>query len=197
MRRFSIVVTGTPGTGKTTLCRKVSEIMGWVHMDLGEFVIRKRLHLGYDRSRMSYIVDLARTKRQIVDTLKSGEGTYLLDGCFSHLVAPLRNTLGVVVLRTNPIKLLERLSKKPKRKALENAQAEALDVVLIESLTRFGKVYEIDTTDKLVDEVVDEFLRAYDSGFPPKFGVTNWLQELHDDGNFDKIFGRVACERRT
>lgn len=194
MKRNSIVVTGTSGTGKTTLCRKLSGTMGWVHIDLGEFVITRRLHLGYDRQRMSYVVDLLKAQRQVAEVLRNSKDMYLLDGCFSHLVAQPRKTFGVVVLRTNPLELLKRLSKKPKRKALENAQAEALDIVLVEALSRFGKVYEIDTTRKSVDEVVDEFLRAYEGGFPPRFGSTDWLQELHEQGDFEKIFGPVTLK---
>lgn len=192
MKKNSIVVTGTPGTGKTTLCRKISEVKGWVHIDLGEFVVTNGLYIGYDRKRGSYVVDLRSTRARVAKVLRGGDRTYLLDGCFSHLVTPLRTTFGVVVLRTNPLELLRRLSTRPKEKALENAQAEALDVILIETISKFGKAYEIDTTNRSVEEVAEKFLEAYESGFPPRFGLTNWLQELHDSGKFDVVFGRAS-----
>ena len=187
----SIVVTGTPGTGKTTLCRRISKITDFTHIDLGRYVVRNSLYVGYDENRSTYVVDTESTKSALSKILKNTEKGYLFDGSFAHLVVPPRMVLGAVVLRTHPLEIIERLSKRSSvSKSLENAQAEALDIILGETVSIFKRVYEIDTTNRLVNEVVQEFLTSYKRGLPSKIGTIHWLERLHESGNIEKIFAR-------
>jgi len=184
----SVIVTGTPGTGKTTLCKRVSSMTDFIHLDLGQLAARKKLFRGYDRERESYIVDAQGIKSELARVLKDGQKVYLIEGCFAHLVVPKKMALGVVVLRTQPLELLRRLKNKSPKKAFENAQAEALDIIVIESLSRFKRVHEINTTSRTVDETAREFLEAYRSGLPMKVGVSHWLEDLYESGDVEKVF---------
>ena len=51
-----VIITGTPGTGKTTVTKLLSE-KGWISYDITSFVKEKSLFLGYDIIRDSLIID--------------------------------------------------------------------------------------------------------------------------------------------
>ena len=54
-----ILITGTPGTGKTTHAQLVAQQapIPMRHISVGELVKEKDLHEGYDEEWQSYIVD--------------------------------------------------------------------------------------------------------------------------------------------
>ena len=54
-----ILITGTPGTGKTTHAQLVVQLapIPMRHISVGELVKEKDLHEGYDEEWQSYIVD--------------------------------------------------------------------------------------------------------------------------------------------
>lgn len=44
----NILVTGTPGTGKTSLCSMIAQTTNLKHIEVGALVKEKDLHDGYD-----------------------------------------------------------------------------------------------------------------------------------------------------
>jgi adenylate kinase len=87
-----------------------------------------------------------------------------------------------VVLRCRPDVLGERLSGRgySDEKVSENLRAEALDVVLQQSIESQETVVEIDTTDKSVPEVADEVDAAFGTRESSYGGV-----------DFSEFLGRV------
>lgn len=58
MRRSpNIIVTGTPGTGKTTHCESLAERIGARHLSVTHVVKDKECHEGWDDEYQSWIVD--------------------------------------------------------------------------------------------------------------------------------------------
>jgi adenylate kinase len=57
--RPNIVITGTPGTGKTTTAQALVEASAapLQHINVVELVKQKELHDGFDQEWQSYIVD--------------------------------------------------------------------------------------------------------------------------------------------
>ena len=53
----NILVTGTPGTGKTTTCQQVIEAIGFTHINVGDWVKQHELHSGWDEEHDCYIID--------------------------------------------------------------------------------------------------------------------------------------------
>lgn len=53
----NILVTGTPGTGKTTTCQQVIEAIGFTHINVGDLVKQQELHSGWDEEHDCYIID--------------------------------------------------------------------------------------------------------------------------------------------
>ena len=113
-RRPNILVTGTPGTGKTSLCERLAERCAALrHVLVGDIVREKELHAGRDATHGALLIDEAAEER-IVDELEgamSGAGGVLLE---HHSVDffPERWFDLVLVLRTNNTALFDRLTKR-------------------------------------------------------------------------------------
>jgi adenylate kinase len=166
---MKIALTGTPGTGKSTVAPLVDE--GFQVIDLNA-LIKDGNNLGSDPERGSLIADLDKLDR-FVDGLS---GDYIIEGHVSHLLPVDR----IIVLRVSPVVLRERLAKRgwSKAKIDENVEAEALDVILVEALEMSDSVYEINATDMTRDQVVAairEIIRGTDKYKP---GSVDFSEEL-------------------
>lgn len=135
---MKIALTGTPGTGKSTVARLVDE--GFRVIDINA-IIKETYNLGMDEDRSSAIADIDGLS-QYVEQLS---GDIILEGHTSHLL-PVDK---IIVLRASPAVLRKRLAARGWREAKieENLEAEALDVILVEALELSDMVYEVDTTD--------------------------------------------------
>ena len=87
---------------------------------------------------------------------KDLKGDVILEGHVSHLL-PVDI---IIVLRASPKALRKRLKgrKWSEAKVKENVEAEALDIILIESMSLNKKVYEIDTSNMTPMQVRDAVL---------------------------------------
>lgn len=167
-----ILITGTPGTGKSTAASRLSKKTGFQLISINKTVDASVI-IGIDKSR-SKIVDVRKLSTKIKGTLKKNA---IIEGHLAHLL-----NFGdiVIVLRTNPKTLKNRLEKKGfgKEKIKENLEAEALDVCLVESLDRHERVYEVDTSEKKRSEVLADIvsiLAGDVSEYMP--GKVDWSEE--------------------
>ncbi|XRP96751.1 adenylate kinase family protein [Methanocaldococcus sp. 16A] len=168
-----IAITGTPGVGKTTVSKVLGDKLGLKVIDITEVVKKYKLYTEKDEDMDSYVIDFEKLEK-FIDEIEEKEKTIILDGHVSHLL----NSDYTIVLRCNPEIIKERLEKrgyKPK-KVLENVQAEILDVCLCESK---GRVYEIDTTNRSVESIVNEIIEAIKNKKERK-GIVNWMEEYFD-----------------
>jgi adenylate kinase len=173
-----ILITGTPGVGKSALAKNLSRKSGFKLIELGSLVRNERLYSRFDKARITYVVDEGKIRTRLEALSRSSERIVLP----THLVGrylPKASVKLAFVLRLDPVVLYKRLRARgwTKRKAWENAEAEILDVCLQESRAVLGprKVYEIDTTRKSVATVYREALRALSRRKTSRSGVVNWL----------------------
>ena len=175
-----MAITGTPGVGKSTISKHLKDKLmekgiSVEYIDLTEAVKRNNLYIEKDEYMDSYVVDFQKLK----EYLKGIKGDFIiLDGHVSHLL----DVDFIVVLRCNPQVIKERLEKRgySEEKVKENVGAEILDVSLVESLERWKKenipVYEIDTTNRSVDSIVDEIIESIENK-KIKYGTVDWLED--------------------
>jgi adenylate kinase len=166
-----LAVTGTPGTGKTTVAERADVDLEVVH--LNDVVHERGLTTGHDEERDSAVADLAALAAHL-----DGREDVLFESHLAHHFEADR----VAVLRCHPEELAERLHDRgePPSKVDENAGAEALDVVLAEAVERHGEdsVYEIDTTDATVEETAAAVEAVVAGERDPAVGVVSFVDYL-------------------
>ncbi|KAI0778067.1 P-loop containing nucleoside triphosphate hydrolase protein [Trametes elegans] len=134
-----IVITGTPGTGKTTHAQLLvhESPLPLKHINVGDLVKEKALHETYDDEWQTYTVD----EDKLLDELEplASEGGIILDWHTCDLF-PERWADLVVVLRCNHTKLWDRLEKRgyPLKKIQENNEAEIMEVVIEEARSSYA-----------------------------------------------------------
>lgn len=64
-KRPNILITGTPGTGKTTTAESIAELTDLKHFNVGEFVKAHACHEGYDEEFDTYVNLLPPTEATI------------------------------------------------------------------------------------------------------------------------------------
>lgn len=159
-----IYITGTPGTGKSTVSRILKDQTSITLVDVNSVVEEEKLYTGIHEEKGYKIVDIPKLCSYIggvISNLEYGEDL-LVEGHLSHFCDGADR---VVVLRAHPDILRARLKEKGFKEAKinENLEAEALDVCTIEAYQKYGdKTSEIDTTGRGPHEIVDAIRMVLD-----------------------------------
>jgi len=147
----TFLVTGTPGTGKTALAKKLSLLLDYTYFDVSLFVKKSHLYSSYDQKRQSYVVDtskLAKSLMKVRDRAsKEGKKGIIFDSHMSHYL-PSRYADLCIVTRCGLKTLQKRLEGKSysPKKVRENLDAEIFDTCLIEAREISHKILVFDTT---------------------------------------------------
>ncbi len=172
-----ISITGTPGTGKTSVSGELRS-RGYNVVDLSSYIRERGLLGEKDEARDTYEVDLESLNESLSD-LTHVDGTVFMEGHLSHLL----DSHLIIVLRCSPAVLAKRLRSRgySESKVAENVQAEILDVILCEAVDSDIPVYEVDCgscgVSETVDSIVDIINGRGDDHIP---GKINWSVEMDE-----------------
>lgn len=144
-----IGITGTPGTGKTSVTKLLEKDPFCQVIHLNELIKEEKLYSEVDTERDCVVADMDMVYDRVLELQDKFYFVTIIDSHLSHHIADI-----VIVLRTSPAKLKERLEKRDysAEKIKENLEAEALDIILAESVEWCEKVFEIDTTEGTVEK---------------------------------------------
>jgi len=177
-----ILISGTPGVGKTAVSRLLATKLNALHINLGELVKRENLTSGIDKARDSLIVDIDKVSRRVQEIIKECDCDVMIDGHYAVDVVPPENIDLVFVLRRNPDELKETMAERCFReeKIYENLAAEILDACLVDAISACGseKVCEIDASGKGIEEVVEDMLLILEGKKKCAVGIVDWLGKL-------------------
>lgn len=160
-------ITGTPGTGKSSVGALLSQ-RGYSVVHLVDTILPYIIER--DEERETAVVDEERWACEFVPVDGFVEG---------HLAHYLPCDL-IIVLRCRPDILEMRLQSRGYTwpKVQENSESEAMDLILCETVARFGEhqIHEIDTTFITVQDVTDCVERVIQGIDDCSFGTIDWSE---------------------
>ncbi|RMD39688.1 hypothetical protein DV735_g5443, partial [Chaetothyriales sp. CBS 134920] len=140
MRKFpNIIVTGTPGVGKTTTVTSLLSLASanttpipLKHLSINDLVKSRSCHEGYDSALQTYIVDEDKLMDEVEKEIEDGggEGGWVIDWHSTDGFAVRWVDLVVVLRCENTTVLFDRLKQRgyPEAKLQENMDAEIFGV---------------------------------------------------------------------
>ncbi|KAI0053162.1 P-loop containing nucleoside triphosphate hydrolase protein [Auriscalpium vulgare] len=167
----NIVITGTPGTGKSTHAQLLANEspIPLRHINVGDLVKEKGLHDGFDEEWQSYSVD----EDKLLDELEplTAEGGIILDWHTCDAF-PERWVDLVVVLRCDHTKLWDRLEKRgyPLKKIQENNEAEIMNVVIDEARSSYAEEIVVELQSEGMEDLEGNVAR-----------IVQWIQAWQND----------------
>jgi len=162
-----IIVSGTPGTGKTTLSKKLSIKLNLHYLDVNKIIRKYNIFEGYDKKRKTKIIDVKKLNKVLINEIKNyniriksikiPKNGIIIDSHMSHNL-PSKYVDLCVVTKCNLKVLEKRLKKKKysKEKIRENLDAEIFDICLNEAKENKHKIMIVDTTKDINIEKISK-----------------------------------------
>jgi len=189
-----VAITGTPGTGKSAVARKLRK-RGFRVISVNR-IAKKKFAKRYDSSRDTMEVDVDSMREYISNMdLPRGEvrrkngkivkrSIVFLEGHISHYM----DVDMIIVLRASPSVIEKRLRGRgySEKKIRENMEAEGVDVISIESKETGKEAFEIDTSEANVHKVADYIVKIVTGSKVERrkymheyaLGSVNWSKEV-------------------
>lgn len=163
-----IIITGTPGTGKTTLGKKLALLLKARRLDVSSHY--QDLSAGLDKERRCWIIDGKKLLQLVKKEVKAlPRGQYLIiDSHLAHHLPPSLVRVCIVLTCSTLKELKRRLQKRkyPAAKIRENLDAEIFQVCLTEAQERKHRIVVIDTGKKPAIGIIQKIVRM--AGAPDK-----------------------------
>jgi len=152
-----LVITGTPGTGKTMLARKIAESLNFYYLDVNMVIKKYKLSEEIDEERHTKVIDTSKLNTILVNTIKNFKKSIksgkenkkgiVIDSHLSHHL-PKKHVDLCIVVKCSLRKLKKRLEERnySNKKIRENLDCEIFDVCLNEASNKNYKISIVDTT---------------------------------------------------
>ena len=178
MTRLSarIAVTGTPGTGKTSVC----SISNWQSLSVKELAEMNGCLDPIDHLDDAAPVDVEKLSSILKDSWSRTKEDVLIDGHLSHHL-PVD---AIIILRCHPETLGTRLGKRnySEEKIRQNTESELLGIIASESFEITGiPCLEIDSSANESTEIFQRLMDWLADGFKPSRPsvAIDWIQRIH------------------
>lgn len=168
-----IAITGTPGSGKTTIANKLSKrIRNSVLIRVNEVVKEKGLFSSYSKDG-ARIVKMRELQKELEKRVRASKGTVILEG---HLLCEMKiKGATAIVIREHLARLRPRLLKRgySTAKIRDNLVSEAIDYCGERAARNYTRTFEIISGKAAVAEILHIM-----GGKTPKKGELDMLSEL-------------------
>ncbi len=191
-----IIISGTPGCGKTSVANELSKLIDAKIISLNELAVSDDFSFEYDKERKTYIVDFKIFLPYILKKIKiikiNDPKFLIIESHFSDII-PNKLINYVFILRCDPDELTKRLKKKDYNldKITENVQSEILGNCVNYLVQKKIKkpIFEIDTTNLNIESVaktINDILFAKIEVKNYNLGKIDWLEKLFQE---DRLVG--------
>ncbi|EPS37646.1 hypothetical protein H072_8664 [Dactylellina haptotyla CBS 200.50] len=167
----NIIITGTPGTGKSTHCELLAEATNLKHLSINQVAKDNDCFESYDEELKSWTVDEDKLLDTIEDDVK--KGGYIIDWHVCDIFPKSWIDL-VVVLRTDNKMLFDRLTARSysEKKIEENIDAEIMQVILDEARDAYDEEIVIELQSNESEEIDSNVER-----------ITAWVEQWKKNNN--------------
>ncbi|KAJ9188893.1 hypothetical protein P3X46_000248 [Hevea brasiliensis] len=152
-KKPNILITGTPGTGKTTTSSALAEATQLRHINIGDLVKEKNLHDGWDEQFECHIINEDLVCDELEDIMEEGGNIVDYHGCDFF---PQRWFDRVVVLQTDNSVLYDRLNKRgySQNKISNNIECEIFQVLLEEAKESYAEDIVVALRSDSIDDII-------------------------------------------
>lgn len=152
-KRPNILVTGTPGVGKTTFCEQLAEELGFEHLNIANIVREEVLYSEWDEELNCSVFDEDKVGDWLEDKLSGGG--FVVDFHSCDFMGDWFSV--VVVLRARTEVLFDRLKARnySDRKIEENMQCEIFQVLLDEAVATFGEENVLELQSNSLEDITE------------------------------------------
>lgn len=142
-----VCITGTPGTGKTTLAKKLAKQLQATYVDGNDIIKKHRLEEAYDTERDCGVIDIKAFVAAILEECR-GDECYIIDSHLSHHI-PAEKASYCIICQCKLSELKRRLvaRKYSEHKIQENLQAEIMEVCRTEAQEHGHRIEFYNGTD--------------------------------------------------
>jgi len=171
----NILVAGTPGVGKSTLCEQIAEATGLEWVDVSQVAKTNKLFEGYDSAYGCHVLNEEKLLDEIEDQMEEGGRIVDYHGCDFF---PQRWFDIVFVLRTDNTTLYDRLAGRgyTGKKLQDNIQCEIFQTILDEA----KESYE----PSIVFELASNNTEDMESNIEK---VTQWVEQYKQTQNLMQV----------
>ncbi|MCK4319746.1 AAA family ATPase [Candidatus Micrarchaeota archaeon] len=169
-----IVITGTPGTGKTEVAKHLSSLLSFELISIKDFVLES--HLGKEKDG-EIEVGIPLLKRRLSEFIGPRKDFVLEGHLACEFTVPYDH---IFVLRTHPETLRKRLLPRnySEKKLNSNLMTEMLDYCYLTSILHYKDVGELDTSTSTAIETAQRIVKNIRDG--AQLDSVNWSAELKD-----------------
>jgi adenylate kinase len=145
-RSLVVAISGTPGTGKTTIARRIEKEFGILHLDVNSIIKEYSLSEGYDPVKRCEIIDTNKLKKALIMLILKAKRPIIIDSHLSHFL-PKEYIDLCIITKCSPKTLNKRLLKRGYHdaKIRENLDSEIFEVCMNEAIETGHNIYIIET----------------------------------------------------
>ncbi|XP_070760752.1 adenylate kinase isoenzyme 6 [Enoplosus armatus] len=170
-KRPNILLTGTPGVGKTTLGKELAQRTGLTYVNIGDLAQEGQLYDGYDEEYQCPILDEDRVVDELDEKMVDGGAIVDYHGCD---LFPERWFHIVFVLRTDNAQLYTRLESRgyTGKKLQDNVQCEIFQTIYEEAM----EAYSEEIVHQLTSNTPEDLERNLEQ-------IVQWTEQWMKDHN--------------
>lgn len=186
----NIIITGTPGCGKTSHAESLVSLLGkpYTHLNVSDLAKERKCLESYDENLDTHVVD----EDKLLDSLELDlrEGAAVVDWHCCDIF-PERLIDLVVVLKTETSNLFERLNKRgyKENKIQENLDCEIMEVIWQDAAGAYIPEIVIPLESNSVEDMEENVERI-------TAWVENWVRD-HPEGVTNEIDPELLAQRQA